>query len=159
MNPERLRFILVASVAGILVAVGTVMKNEKPSLPVIAVAPQDRGPVRPEAGDDVQSRTTVAPPSVTFSHHMPKGLGTQIVNGGGTINMEVVKVAVPGPLGKVEYLPGTDERAVKYLAQVQAAREEVVSDPGPKDVNTSKTPSGWRTAGVGPRTVEVAVKP
>lgn len=159
MSPERLRLILVASTVGILIAVGTFMKNEQPPLPMIAVAPQDRGPARPEPGGEVQSQTTMAPPSVTFSRHMPKGLGTQIVNGGGTINMEVVKVAVPGPLGKVEYLPGTDERAVKYLAQVQAAREEVVSDPGPKDVSTSKTPSGWRTAGVGPRTVEVAVKP
>lgn len=76
-------------------------------------------------------------PHARNMHHGP---GVSIVNTDGTYNLANVEVAIPGPLGSVEFVKGTDPRAAEFLASEQERRAGIITDLGPPNVDPQTTP-------------------
>ncbi len=79
---------------------------------------------------------------VTFATNMPKSGGTPMVDGAGGLDPAFVQVAVPKHSGGVEYLPGTDKRAIDYLASVRQNQALVIDDRGPAEVEDGRIAAG-----------------
>jgi len=91
---------------------------------------------------------------VPYAEIMERGAGTPIINSTGGLNMQSVEVAVPDRFGKVQFLKGTDTRAVEYLESVREKQAAVVVDNGPLDVDLGTVP---RPGSLGGRRVKIPV--
>jgi ABC-type uncharacterized transport system permease subunit len=93
---------------------------------------------------------------VSFSASPAADGGTPIINSDGRMNMEFVQVAVPGPFGKVEFVKGTDKRAIEYLEKVKEQESQVIVDNGPLDVDVGSVPNKANFNGLVGRRVKMA---
>lgn len=128
--------------------------------------PEAAGPVDPAVKADAGETELPAgqipangPLAVGYSGIMSGGDGTPVVNSSGGMNWESVEVAIPGPLGSVEYVKGNDARAVAYLASVREKRDEVVVDNGPTGVDDTDIPRFGTPNAAGRRRVKVLKTP
>ncbi len=76
----------------------------------------------------------------TFASSMPTGRGAKIVASNGDFNTSHILVAVPDQFHKIQYLRGSDPRAVKYLAQAKAEHEQTGFDGGPNEADLDAVP-------------------
>lgn len=85
---------------------------------------------------------TPAPAEVreTFAPRMPSGQGVALITSNGDYNANHLMVAVPNQSNKIQYLPGTDPRAVQYLREKRITQEQMIVDNGPSRADLSAVP-------------------
>ena len=158
MNPDKLPLLVVSAACVLALGLAVLLRPKDEPL---APKPVERVPEFVQAGDPASPSAPLPSSSsggerpVTFARNMPKGAGTPLVNGTGTYNLDVMKVAVPGPFGTMQYLPGSDQRAVEYLERVREQQENLVVDRGPTQADTGHIPHLGPLTGRATRSVKI----
>ncbi len=108
--------------------------SEPISVPTMAACPPSKERPSPAAAVELRE---------TFAGRMPSGRGVAVVAGSGEYNASHVLVAVPDAFQHLQYLPGSDPRAVKYLSETRAAQEHATNiDDTPRDADISSVSVG-----------------
>ncbi len=158
-NPYRNPLIALVALCCVLLALGIVMRPhdhfpeaEPDRLPPIA----DEPIAPPPPTEWPASGGRLPEVRAAFASAMPKGAGTPVVDASGNLDPAVIKVAVPNQKGIVELLPGTDQRAIDYLASTKDQQQSMIEDRGPADVDTGGIPAN-RSGGRASRSVRVNI--
>ena len=144
---------LLATVAGgcaaLMVAASLFNRGEQtPAVTPTRETPKEHASAEPERPATADSR-------VHFAQSMPASSGTPIINTTGKINLDAVQVAVVDAAGKIRMLPGTDPRAVKYLAAVEAGQVTTAAEASPSEVEGKSIPARGQNSGRGARKVKL----
>ena len=156
-NRSQLLLIAGVCVVGIVCVVGLSPRVDD------AEPTPDPGLLRKERPRSVEEPASVGPifsdgsRPVSYSQNMQSGPGVAIINSSGGYNNDSIEVAVPGPSGTVQFVKGSDKRAVEYLASIREVKEGVVFDKGPLNVDVGTVPRAGTNRGGVARRVKVDV--
>jgi hypothetical protein len=144
---------LLATVAGgcaALIAAASLLNRgeQTPAFTPSREAPKERASAESERPATADSR-------VRFAQSMPASSGTPIINTTGKVNLDAVQVAVVDAAGKIRMLPGTDSRAVEYLAAVEAGQATNATEASTSDVESKSIPARRQSGGQGARKVKL----
>jgi len=142
-NSVDYRIVLVCAAAILLLALRFLRLDQSPA------APDPGQPHQEVAASDPSPATSSGPDEkpaysggsqAVFTPRMPINNSVNIVANNGQYRLNSVRVAVPNAFHDLQYLPGTDPAAVKYLDDTRAAEQKLTMDNGPLDADTSSNP-------------------
>jgi len=140
-HPVDFRVVLVSAAAILLLALRLLRFDQSPSAPnAESRQPEAVAPVPSAESTPEPDGKPVADAGATFAPRMQGNYGVSVIASNGQYRANAVRVAVPNAFHDLQYLPGTDPAAVKYLEDARAAEEKLTMDYGPANADMSSLP-------------------